>query len=73
MDFDMKIIVLLFKALRKIKGIILGCVFTPIAKVLFVLNGIKFGNDLHVNGLMKVFVTRRGIVKIGKHLTYKQR
>lgn len=64
----MKSIVLLFKAMRKFKAMLLGNYFTPAAKLLFVLNGIRFGKGLHVNGLMKVLVTRRGIVEIGHGL-----
>ncbi len=64
----MKIIVLLFKAVRKFKAMLTGKFFTPTAKLLFILNGIKYGKDLHVNGLMKILVTRRGIVEIGHGL-----
>jgi len=60
--------VLLFKALRKSKDTILWDICTPIAKIMFILNGVSFGKGLRVNGLMKVFVTRRGTVSIGQSL-----
>lgn len=64
----MKLLVYIFKALRKLKGILLDGVYTPIAKIFFVLNGVSYGKDLHVKGLMKILVTRRGVVRIGKRL-----
>lgn len=64
----MEFIVYTFKALRKLKGIVLGGVFTPLAKILFILNGVQYEKGLHVNGLIKVLVTRRGVVKIGRRL-----
>ena len=64
----MKIIVYAFKAMRKFKDVLVGAVYTPIAKTLFIFNGVKYGRGLHVNGLLKVIVTRRGRVKIGRGL-----
>ena len=64
----MKIIIYLFKALRKFKEILMREIYTPIAKLFFMLNGIGYGEDLRVMGLMKVLVTRRGSVRIGKGL-----
>lgn len=64
----MKYIVLLFKALRKLKDISLSYFYTPIAKVVFILNGVKFDKDLNVYGLIKVLITRRGSMTIGQRL-----
>ncbi len=64
----MKPIIYLFKALRKFKGILLDGVYTPLAKLIFILNGVSYDEGLRVKGLMKVLVTRRGVVNIGKGL-----
>ena len=40
----------------------------PIARLLFLLNGASVDKDLAVNGLLKIEVTRRGILSIGKSL-----
>lgn len=58
-----------FKAMRKIKNTFLGGFFTPLAKLFLILNGVQFGNGLNVNGLIKVIVTRRGRVTIGRSLS----
>jgi len=68
MNSKVSILVIAFKALRKISMIVLGVVYTPIAKVVLFLNGVQFGKDLHVNGFLKVIVTRRGSVTIGSGL-----
>ena len=62
----MKIIIYVFKAVRKLRDILLSGVYTPIAKLFFILNGVRYGKDLRVMGLMKVMVTRRGTVNIGR-------
>lgn len=64
----MKIIVIAFKALRKLKGILLSGFYTPIAKIILILNGVQFEKGLHVNGLINVLVTRRGRMIIGRGL-----
>lgn len=64
----MKFIITIFKALRKLKGILLDRIYTPIAKINLLLNGVQFETGLHVNGLIKVLVTRRGHVIIGRNL-----
>lgn len=64
----MKTIVIAFKALRKLKGILLNGLYTPIAKINLFLNGVKFEKGLHVNGMIRVIVTRRGRVSIGHSL-----
>jgi len=58
-----------FKGLRKLKGIFFDRFYTPIAKVVFLLNGVEFQPGLHVNGLLNVNVTRRGSVTIGNNLS----
>jgi len=64
----MKMIVYAYKALRKFRSILLEEFFTPIAKIIFTLNGINYGKDLQVKGLMKIIVTRRGVVSVGRRL-----
>lgn len=56
-----------FKACRKLIYILCNFFYTPIAKILFCLNGIPIPKNLTVNGFLKVIVTRRGKVKIGKN------
>lgn len=65
----MKNIVTIFKSIRKLKEILLSSLYTPIAKLMFSLNGVRFGKGLHVNGLLDVLVTRRGGVTIGDNLS----
>ena len=65
----MKNFVLIFKAFRKFKDILLKYFYTPIAKLIFFLNGVEFGKELHVNGLIKVLVTRRGLMTVGQGLS----
>ena len=64
----MKIIVYLYKALRKFSSILLRGIYTPIAKLFFMLNGVSYDDGLRVMGVLKVLVTRRGNVRIGKNL-----
>lgn len=63
----MKFIPELFKALRKIKSIGFSKIYTPIAKINFYLNGAEVAKGLRVKGLLKVFITRRGVVTIGEN------
>lgn len=63
----MKFIPDLFKALRKIKSIGFSKIYTPIAKINFYLNGAEVSKGLRVKGLVKVFITRRGVVTIGEN------
>jgi acetyltransferase-like isoleucine patch superfamily enzyme len=58
----------MFKGFRKLKDILFKDFYTPIAKLVFMLNGVEFGKKLHVNGLLKVQVTRRGLMTIGQGL-----
>jgi acetyltransferase-like isoleucine patch superfamily enzyme len=58
---------LLYKALRKTNRYFFSIIHTPLAKVKLFLNGAKTGNGLRVNGFIKVFVTRRGILIIGEN------
>lgn len=64
----MRFFVVLNLLVRKSFYILFNWVYTPIAKILFFLNGVEFGKGLRVLGLIKVFVTRRGRVLIGRHL-----
>ncbi|WP_111709975.1 acyltransferase [Lutibacter citreus] len=59
----------IYKGIRKIKRILLSYFHTPYAKLVFYLNGVKFSNNLSVRGIVKIFVTRRGKVIIGKNLS----
>ncbi len=62
------ILVTSYKALRKLKTIIVKPIYTPIARLLFFLNGATVDKGLAVNGLLKIEVTRRGNLSIGKSL-----
>lgn len=59
----------IFKGIRKAKEISFSFLYTPYAKLVFFLNGVKFASNLSVYGFMKVVVTRRGKVIIGKNVT----
>ncbi|WP_397445423.1 acyltransferase [Polaribacter sp. R77954] len=59
---------LIYKAFRKIKGRLFNPIYTPVAKLMFYLNNVKYGKSLKVGGLLKVRVTRRGRVSIGDYL-----
>jgi acetyltransferase-like isoleucine patch superfamily enzyme len=59
---------IIFKALRKLLSEAKTPIYTPIARLILYLNGVAVGKGLQVRGLMKVNVTRRGNVSIGKHL-----
>lgn len=59
---------LIYKGFRKIKGKILHPLYTPIAKLMLYLNNVKYGKGLKVAGLVRLEVTRRGKVEIGKNL-----
>lgn len=58
-------LVYLYKAIRKIKFLILDHFFTSIARLQFYLNGAKLNGKIRVNGLIKVIITLRGRVTIG--------
>lgn len=58
----------MYKAFRKIKEHIILIFYTPIARVILFLNGAEIGSGLYVKGLIKVHVTRRGKLIIGKNL-----
>jgi acetyltransferase-like isoleucine patch superfamily enzyme len=61
-------IIFLFKGLRKIYQLLSSYFYLPFAHLNFYLNNIKADNGLRVFGFMKIDVTRRGSVKIGKSL-----
>lgn len=65
----MNIISTMYKATRKIIQKLKTPFYTPIAKLQFYLNGITIKKGLNVNGLLKVHITRRGKVIIGKNLS----
>ena len=62
-------IILFYKLFRKISEKISQPFYLFHAKLLFYLNGVKFSKKLKVNGILKVVVTRRGQVKIGKNFS----
>jgi acetyltransferase-like isoleucine patch superfamily enzyme len=64
----MGLIVIAFKALRKLNFVFLSVFYTPIGKINLKLNGVEFGEGLHVKGLINVHVTRRGRFNIGCRL-----
>lgn len=62
-------IVILYKALRKIYSTVKQPFYFIAAIFLFFLNGVEVSRNLRVNGFLKVFVTRRGKFKIGKNFS----
>ena len=65
----MSLIGVVFKAVRKIKESLLKPCYNIYGKLLFILNGIKLPMNMNVRGALKLYITRRGIVNIGKNLT----
>jgi acetyltransferase-like isoleucine patch superfamily enzyme len=63
------IIVSLFKVLRKILFRLTSIFYTPYAKLILFLNGVKYSKDLKVNEILKVFITRRGIVIFDENIS----
>jgi acetyltransferase-like isoleucine patch superfamily enzyme len=64
----MKISSTLYKGFRKLIHTVYSPIYNPIAKINFYFNGINYKKGLNVNGIMKVHVTRRGLVDIGENL-----
>ena len=62
-------IVQFYKALRKIYSILKQPLYSPLAKIVFFLNGVNFADNLKVYGTIKVHVTRRGKVHIGNNFS----
>ena len=58
----------MFKACRKATEPVLKPLYIYIAKILFFLNGADLSKGLKVNGFIKIHITRRGTLKIGKNL-----
>lgn len=58
---------IVFKAIRKLVAIVKNPFYTPIAHLYLFLNGVEIDKGLKVRGIIRVFITRRGIVKIGKN------
>lgn len=65
----MKVVVSLYKALRKINERFLSYLYSPIAKFILYLNGCEYGSQLKVSGFLQVYVTRRGSLTIGNNCT----
>jgi acetyltransferase-like isoleucine patch superfamily enzyme len=65
----MQLVPNIFKALRRINFQMCSYIYTPYAKLMLFLNGCKIGLGLTVNGILKVYVTRRGKVIIGNNCT----
>ncbi len=61
-------LIYLFKAFRKMKGLLLNPIYNPIAKSMLYLNGVTFQKGLKVAGILKIEVTRRGKFMIGTNL-----
>lgn len=57
---------ILYKALRKLITIIRTPIYTPLAKISLALNGASWGKNLIVRGRLKVVVTKRGKLNIGR-------
>lgn len=59
---------IVFKLIRKIINSVLNFIYTPVTKIIFVLNGVKINKGLVAFGIPKIIVTRRGNVKFGVNL-----
>ena len=55
----------LFKAIRKSKKILFKPFYNIYAKFIFILNGVPISNNLNVNGIIRVVVSRKGKIVIG--------
>lgn len=60
------ILITLFKALRKVKNIIVKPIYSPCAYLLFYLNGADISPGLIVHGFLTIHITRRGKMNFGK-------
>jgi acetyltransferase-like isoleucine patch superfamily enzyme len=60
-----KVVVYIYKLLRKVRIRSISLIYTPIARLQFYLNGACLNGRIKVRGLIKVCVTRRGQVQIG--------
>lgn len=65
----MNYISVLYKAIRKIKYLILDNFYTPFSKLLLFLNNVNFGKGLKFRGIPKIVVTRRGELTIGNFMS----
>lgn len=61
-------LITIYKALRKLYRMTFQPLYTPIARVLFYLNGATVGKHLNVGGFLQMEVTRRGKLIIGESL-----
>jgi len=57
-----------YKSLRKILNIMKSRIYTPIAKVILLLNNVQYGKNVKVLELLKLYIARRGKVLIGNNL-----
>lgn len=58
---------IIFKAIRKFIALLKSPIYTPLAHLTLLLNGVKVAKGLWVRGIIKVLVTRRGKVLIGEN------
>lgn len=58
---------ILFKALRKGFSQVKKPFYTPLAKLILVLNGAKYNKGMYINGFIRVNVTRKGTLVIGEN------
>ena len=61
------IISLIWKGIRKAKEQALALAYVPLIKIRFILNGVECGSGIRSAGIIKVYVTRRGKVQIGRN------
>jgi len=62
------ILVTSYKGVGKLKTMIVKPIYTPIARLLFLLNGATVDKELAMNGFLKIEVTRHGNLFTGKSL-----
>lgn len=62
---------IVFKAFRKVYyNLKFKWIYKIYAKILFTLNGVNFENGIIAHGFIKIIVTRRGYIKIGKNFSF---
>jgi acetyltransferase-like isoleucine patch superfamily enzyme len=68
MRLENNFLITAYKALRKLKTTIARPIYTPMARLLFYLNGATVAKGLKVSGFLHLEVTRRGQLTIGEAL-----
>jgi acetyltransferase-like isoleucine patch superfamily enzyme len=68
MRLENNFLITAYKALRKLKTLIVRPIYTPMARLLLYLNGAKVAKGLNVSGFLHVEITRRGKLTIGELL-----